>query len=198
MNDSTCSVTGCIKPKKTKLYCGMHYARNRRNGTPGPAEMLNNPADATLAERFAKFGWTVTPSGCWEWNGSKFLTGYGHLMFEGRDDYTHRLSYRHHIGPIPESMFVCHACDNPPCMNPAHLFLGTPGDNARDMFTKGRQTRKRASGEAASKSKLTVDIVREIRDGYHGLNQKELAEKYGVDRNTIGRVAARQTWKHVE
>lgn len=85
----------------------------------------------------------VTDAGCFEWQGARMAIingrqGYGRLRVDGVERYAHRYAWESVNGPIPEGMFVCHACDNPPCINPAHLFLGTQADNNRDRIAKGR------------------------------------------------------------
>lgn len=76
--------------------------------------------------------------GCWEYTGTLNNKGYGEIGLDYKKHLAHRLSWELHYGPIPPGMYICHMCDNPRCFNPLHLFLGTPSENQRDMFTKGR------------------------------------------------------------
>src|SRR5256885_74384 len=82
---------------------------------------------------------TISPSGCWEWVGSKRELGYGQVRYKGRSARAHRIAWELTFGEIPDGRSVLHKCDNPPCINPDHLFLGTQQDNVDDMFRKGRQ-----------------------------------------------------------
>lgn len=94
---------------------------------------------AIIHVRFwAKVDASGGPDGCWIWTGARFPFGYGAIKIGGRPRGAHRTAWELVNGPIPEGLNVLHHCDNPPCVNPAHLFLGTLRDNALDMFAKGR------------------------------------------------------------
>jgi hypothetical protein len=114
--------------------------------------------------------------------------GYGQIGRGGRGSgmtYAHRVSYELAHGPIPAGMCVCHRCDNPPCCNPAHLFLGTLGDNNRDSKEKGRT----ASGERNGQVKLTDEEVRQIRRLHsQGATQRALAFLFGVQFMQVSRI----------
>lgn len=96
------------------------------------------PARRTTTERVIANLPAVLGDGCWEWCGSRVGAGYGRLIVEGQAIGAHRLAYEVFVGPIPDGLWVLHHCDNPPCVNPDHLFLGTALDNTRDMLAKGR------------------------------------------------------------
>jgi hypothetical protein len=135
---------------------------------------------------------------CWEWVGAKIPTGYGVFEFGGTNQYAHRVSYAMFHGPIPEGLCVCHACDNPSCVNPLHIFKATQADNIADMRNKGRANY--LSGEAHGRSKLTEADVTEIKKalslGKRGIGQ-ELAKRYGVAQSQITAIKTGKTWSKV-
>ena len=140
------------------------------------------------------------PNSCWNWTASGDSHGYGTISWGSRqrgNEKAHRISYEIHHGPIPDGMFVCHSCDNPACVNPAHLWLGTHADNMRDMFRKNR--RKAARGMLNGKSKLTDDQVKQIRKRYAkgGILQRELAEEYGVSDTQISAIITMQRRQNI-
>lgn len=146
-----------------------------------------------------RFWSKVDKSGeCWLWVGKLHRAnawGYGRIHMAGKSYKVHRLSYLLAHGDLPEDKCVCHTCDNPRCVRPDHLFLGTHADNVRDRNHKGRQV----VGEGITTSHLTADQVRYIREAYaSGCKlQIELARELRVDRRTIGRIVHRQLWQHI-
>lgn len=151
-----------------------------------------------LMERFwAKVDKTSHPGGCWIWTNCRDCDGYGHMHTPDGMTTAHRFSYRVHKGEIPKGMFVCHTCDVPACVNPDHLWIGTPQDNTSDMVKKNRHSC--CFGEAVHTAKLTADRVAAIRTAYAngGRTLKSLGEEYGVDLSVIGKVVKRKQWKHV-
>ena len=139
------------------------------------------------------------PNGCWHWVGCILGTGYG--QFTVRSDGNkrrygaHRFSYQLNVGDIPGGLFVCHRCDNPRCVNPEHLFLGTTQDNTADRHRKGRDPR----GEASNRSKLTNDKVRQIRALYvpRKFPTRRLAKLFGISQTNVRDIIARKIWSHV-
>lgn len=103
--------------------------------------------------------------------------------------YAHRLAYEEAFGEIPDGEHVLHHCDNPPCVNPGHLFTGTQADNMRDMAGKGRAAKARAV--------LTKDDVLEIRSRFPRQSKKDLADLFGVSHHTIHHIVYRRSWKDV-
>lgn len=99
------------------------------------------PAKRCAIERFNEKYIVNEENGCWEWTARLDQSGYGLLCYDGGMKGAHRFSYKTYVGEIPEGIYVCHTCDNPKCVNPSHLFLGTQQDNMDDMYNKGRATR---------------------------------------------------------
>jgi hypothetical protein len=152
------------------------------------------------------------PDACVLWPHSVTIGGYGRLSWNGQQSTTHRLAWIWTHGPIPVGMSVLHNCptgDNPRCVNPAHLWLGTAADNIRDAAKKGHvqhgdnhhARRKRnlmRRGEQHHGAKFTDEDVREIRAVWSVMaNGKELAREYGVGQMCLSRIINRQTWGHV-
>ena len=150
----------------------------------------------TASKRMKRFSerYQVSESGCWEWTGRKDGKRYG-LIGWPPFRFAHRYAYATFVGEIPDDLCVLHRCDNPPCVNPDHLFLGTREDNIADMLAKGRS----AKGEQIPNSKLTAEQVTDIRRmGQFGQTPLHLAETYGVTREAVYAILSRKTWKHLE
>jgi hypothetical protein len=133
---------------------------------------------------------------CWNWQLYKTNQGYGRISRTGKERLAHRQAWIDNRGAIPEGMCVLHKCDNPSCVNPDHLFLGTPADNNLDRDTKGRHKALRGSSNGISK--LTEEDIPRIRQLLKsGLSQYRVADMFGVHQSTIWRVSAGNRWTHV-
>jgi hypothetical protein len=143
--------------------------------------------------------WNFVPQGdpnvCWEWQSVRNHRGYGKFWLHGRTDLAHRVSYRIDKGlTIPAGKLIRHTCDNPPCVNPTHLLVGTVRDNSRDQVERGRSL----VGVANPRAKLTPERVREIRTGWNqGETQVSLARRFGVSRAAVQWVLNGRNWTHV-
>lgn len=136
--------------------------------------------------------------GCMIWSAGKDSWGYGHLNINKSMAKAHRLSYELHYGEIPNGLLVLHKCDNPPCVAPEHLFLGTTLDNTKDCISKGRFTKPRI-GENNPVSKLNVEAIRDIRKRLsNGETQQSIAKFYKISHATIYYVKNNKTWAHVK
>jgi hypothetical protein len=151
----------------------------------------------TIFERLVSKIEYDTNGGCWLWSGAPNSYGYGQIWLEGRQPLAHRLMYECHAGEkVPKGMFVCHRCDVPACINPAHLFLGTPKDNMADKMKKGRARTPR--GERAGRAKLKdVQALAIIRRCAAGETQKSVAADYGVTASAVGDIVRRRNFKHL-
>lgn len=134
-----------------------------------------------------------SPDECWHWKGYIGSRGYGFVKRDYRTLLAHRVSYQMAHGS-PNGLSVCHRCDTPSCVNPAHLFLGTAQDNSDDMRAKGRSPRNR--GEKHGCAKLKEADVLAIRDSDE--SGKVLAERYGVTASTISNIRLGRSWGHLQ
>lgn len=149
---------------------------------------------AGWSERF----WSRTEivGDCIEWQGARLPRGYGIVCTKAikalrAQDYAHRVAWMLDHGAIPAGLFICHRCDNPPCCNPAHLFLGTQSENLADMAAKGRAAKPAA--------RLTPADVTAIRSRYAagGVTLAQLGDEYGVCFQQVHRIVNRIRWKDV-
>jgi hypothetical protein len=195
-------VTNTAKAKgdRTLCACGCGGAPAKR----GAEYIRGHRPPGDLAEYLWRRVERV-PSGCWEWRGYIRPAGYGQIGLPGTGKIidTHRAAWIVTNGPIPDGLFVCHHCDNPPCCRPDHLFLGDAAANSADAVAKGRIKASRATGERAGSSKLTDLQVAEIRRRHiprvhparhTGGSSTELAREFGVTRQYIGQLVTNQ-WR---
>jgi hypothetical protein len=141
------------------------------------------------------------PGGCWVWTGKTIKGGYGDLRVKvdgrWRHVIAHRLAWVETNGEIPDGLFVLHRCDNPPCVNPDHLFLGTHRDNMSDMMEKERRATKK--GTANGRCKLTpgeVDVIRRLVNA-EGVGVVAVAGRFGLATKTTRKIALGLSWPHV-
>lgn len=157
-----------------------------------------------LSERFWEKVDKRGPDECWEWTAYQETTGYGQIQIgrHGNKKATraHRVSWELHNGPIPAGLHICHHCDNPPCVNPAHLFIGTHQDNMDDMLAKGRDSkppRNNVRGEKNGHANFTNEQVREMRYEFLklGISIGAYARMKGTCRPTMSRIINRVTYQ---
>jgi len=139
--------------------------------------------------------------GCWEWQGVLNNKGYGMMYVRewGRRSSCHRAAYQFYFGQITDGSWVLHKCDNPRCVRPSHLFLGSPLDNIRDMIAKGRDNRSNnPRGEENGCSKMTTEGVIALREAYiAGASRKEMAVRFELSELSISDYVLGRSWRHV-
>jgi len=152
------------------------------------------PLEARFWEKVDKRG----PDECWEWKGSKTKTGYGRInngTHSGSPLRAHRVSWEIHNGPIPEGKYVLHRCDNPGCVNPRHLWIGSQADNIRDMDRKGRRKTVSRKGEGNGNAKLTRRTVCKIRGFLDaGYSLRQIASMFNIHYSTVHDIKTRKSW----
>jgi hypothetical protein len=135
---------------------------------------------------------------CWLWQGSFYSNGYGHICCDGIRDGAHRAAYREFVGPIPEGLFVCHHCDNPPCINPEHLYAGTAKENVDDMWARGRAVIYDRTGSLNPHTIVNETDVYEILVALsEGESQQVIADHKSLPLKIINDIANGRTWTHV-
>ena len=136
---------------------------------------------------------------CWLWTGFKNKAGYGIISWHNHPTLAHRLAYELTIGQIPDGLLACHKCDNPGCVNPEHIFIGTDADNMADKSRKERYQKELLKNRGANNfnTKLTWELVTEMRALYapRKMGYRRLAEKFGVARNNVRQIIKQKTWK---
>lgn len=166
---------------------------------------------AAIAGRFNAKVIQRGPGECWPWAAATNLGGYGIFQINGKPYGAHRVAYIIKNGDIPEPMCVCHTCDNPPCCNPAHLWLGTMTDNRADCVRKGRQAKgdghwtrlypdmhPRLAGEQCGAAVWSAAVVRQVRRlAADHISQAEIARRLKIPRSTVGRFVRRENFREV-
>jgi hypothetical protein len=173
----------------------------------GAVRAIERPS---MAQRFwARVDRSLGQAACWPWVAHRNCRGYGQVKVGGNDVGAHRVAYELGVGPIPSGLFVCHRCDNPPCCNPAHLFVGTSADNTADRDAKGRMSHGDAHwtrvhpgrvvrGSDSPMSKFTEAKVREMRAMHReGWSYSALGRAFGASHRAVRLAVLGLTWKHV-
>ncbi len=184
-----CAAPGCSRHSYARGFCPMHYGRWKKHGDP---MLIVQPKKHQTLDDAMKGKFTIPESGCWEWKRRSHTFGYGAVSFQGRNIPAHRAMWILHFGSIPDGLLVCHKCDNPPCVNPDHLFLGTSTDNNRDMLSKGRMKHNHA-GKTHCKDghEFTVENTRLERNGRRtcrACERESGKRKYQRRRNAIATI----------
>lgn len=182
MNSKQCSRCGIDKP----LTAYYRHSQQRSGYRPECKECQKAPAKKkTAVDRF----WQKVKKGrgCWEWTGSRATNnGYGRHPIGSGHVIAHRFSWELHFGEIPKGKEVCHSCDNPGCVRPEHLYLGTHADNMQDMVKRGRGT-----------NRITEQDVREIKRllGKGTFTQEQIADTFNISRGAVGHIKRGTTWR---
>lgn len=178
----SCSFSSCDRPHLAKGWCSAHYQQVIAGKAPCPIRDRKGIHER-LWDRVDK------TENCWLWKGAVNDRGYGLIGAgkKGKLRYVHRVSYEKHNGPIEAGKEVCHSCDTPHCVNPAHLFLGTHRENMEDMARKGRANRT-----------LTEEQVREVmRLRLAKVPRREIVERTGIRLGTLKDILKGKNWTHV-
>lgn len=183
-----CSVDGCGRKHRRNGYCGTHSSRVRKHGDPN----YERPSPESRFWSNVQRG-----DGCWIWSGHIDALGYGRFRIAGVTDRAHRAAWFFSNGRIPTGMEICHRCDNPSCVRPQHLFLGTHQENMDDMRLKGRSAPQVNDyrGTRNPRARLTEQQARHVK--YSNDRVCDLAAQFGVPRETLYSIRNGKNWRHL-
>ncbi len=194
-----CSITGCQNKYRAIGFCSSHWKIFKKYGSATPVcfcgELAHTNAGNrafsllckthTLLERFWENVDVKGEDDCWEWKAAKTSAGYGVMYWNSENTYAHRLSLELDGKSIPDRFHACHSCDNPSCVNPKHLYAGSPQQNMNDKVSRNRQTK----GETHPNAKLLDKDIENIRALFEsGVWQTDLAKTFNVDQSHISRI----------
>lgn len=192
-----CTIDGCDSATYSRGWCCKHYTRWKKHGDPNTVVQVQHHG-LSLRERVLMYLPPESGEGCWEWTGHRDPNGYGRLSVNGTPTLAHRLSWTVFKGPLKPEQFVLHRCDNPRCVKPEHLFLGTQQDNTADKMAKKRHRFGVSRGTAHGQSKLTEAQVRFIRsaDG----SSQEIADRLDniVSSRQVRDIRTGRLWRHIK
>ncbi len=182
-----CAKPGCVCDAQIRGFCRSHFMVARRKGLM--------PTPSTESRYEAKVDRSGGPDACHPWTASRNPRGYGTFGHDG-ESLAARWAYKHYVGPLADGQDVLHHCDNPPCQNRSHWFIGDDVANTLDKMIKGRQYRP--EGTLNPKAKLTPAEVVEIRSKHEqGVSRWVLAAEYGVTPTSVSAIVRRQTWRNL-
>jgi hypothetical protein len=177
-----CIVNGCNNEVKARGYCNKHYQHVKSYGTP---ELIGHKRPINFE---------IDENECFNCTSHHKVGGYPKISWDNKKMYLSRFIYTEMFGDIPEGLVIRHKCDNPACINPEHLELGTVADNNHDRVIRGRGLK----GEQIHRSILTENKVREIKKMLNlGIPQKDIAEKFNIKDYVVSQIKNKRTWKHV-
>lgn len=185
-----CSIEGCNRKHRARDLCKLHYEIVTKKGKN------KFPPIASLSRYDVFLSKIQIVKDCWIWQGCKLKNGYGLFYLNRKQITTHRYSYLHHKGEIPENLCVLHICDTPSCVNPSHLVLGSQQDNLKDMIYKRRNNagKEESHGKAKLKNCEVVEIKKMLKE-----NKKtsEISLVFNVSTNCIRQIRNNLSWKNI-